>query len=625
MRGISTIAFPHLIRLEPDNMGNRKRFTDVQGIEGVDSFEAEVEDIPDEPMITVPREGHHLQVDGETKPMFGFGKGGRFFQWAEQALTAYLDKLEDAEAYWIHNKMGDAHLNRVNDWASLDYYTEEISPEGADYYQPVYPCKRVSTWGEMFPHRFPEWADEGEKGLPVWDWEQPNPTYYDRLGRFLRMCAKRGFVVTIDLFSPWDLKSPFYHKNVGDPPYSDGGSPYEPRYNVNYSWDIWRESYPTTAEVEAGGPFTSMRIGDTAYSIHDENGLCLWEYAAPTAQEKLGKKDYDDPDAIELDPVLDIQKAHYGRILDRCEEYQNVMINPYVYHYQPHQNDWWAQWIREHYTLPIATWDDRGPLDLAMSKREYYDMSDLSGVVHEFGKTKKLSTIPREFAEIIYGDDYWRKEAGADYRHDKIPVMIEGVPSNGFRYDGETYGEDNRYAVHQSIHKFWASILSGVSWVRYDDGPYGPGEYTTHSGASIASSTRSASMLYDRYDATQSVFLRDLGDDIWMFRQRDGRSVALWFHPNDDFAELVGADYESKKIPFSDIFSEADGWYQDKYGDKYVLPKLRENLWNKTLSMEWLEVDKEQWIEGEDRTVVGDITVTPPDMMGHWVLVCRPR
>ncbi|WP_447962338.1 hypothetical protein [Nitrospira sp. Ecomares 2.1] len=119
---------------------------------------------------------------GEPLLLLGGSDDDSLFQWPEKDLLAQLDRLVSAGGNVIRNTMSS----------------------------------RQDRGFEVFPF---QQLNDGQYDLEQW-----NDEYWTRFERMLRETAKRGIIVQIEVWDPWDYMGDTWHLQ-----------PYNPRNNINYT------------------------------------------------------------------------------------------------------------------------------------------------------------------------------------------------------------------------------------------------------------------------------------------------------------------------------------------------------------------------------------------------------
>src|SRR5680860_1408431 len=130
---------------------------------------------------------------GEPVLLLGGSDDDNLFQWPEKDLLAQLDRLVAAGGNVIRNTMSSRQDRGFE----------------------VFPFKQIHA---------------GQYDLEDW-----NDEYWSRFERMLRETAKRGIVVQIEIWDPWDYMGDTWHIQ-----------PYNPRNNINYTMEKSElaEQYP---------------------------------------------------------------------------------------------------------------------------------------------------------------------------------------------------------------------------------------------------------------------------------------------------------------------------------------------------------------------------------------------
>jgi len=303
--------------------------------------------------------------------LLGGSDDDNLFQWPEKELVAQLDRLSAAGGNVIRNTMSDRKDKRFE----------------------VYPFKQL---------------DNGKYDLNAW-----NDEYWSRFERMLRETAKRDIFVQIEICDRFD-----YTDSRGSDRWKI--HPYNPRNNVNYSYD------------ESG--FT------TRYPDHPGANKQPFFFTTPKQRDNQ--------------VVLRYQQRFVDKLLDHALRFDHVL---YCMDNETNgEEEWgrfWAQLVKQRAAKQnkevqvTEMWDDWN-LTAARHKRTF-DHPELYGFVDVSQNNHNK------------GQKHWD-----DFLHVRRYLAKKPRPMNTTKTYGST-GNKFGHTDQDGIERFWRHLLAGAASTRF--------------------------------------------------------------------------------------------------------------------------------------------------------------
>lgn len=306
---------------------------------------------------------------GEPLLLLGGSDDDNLFQWPEKDLLAQLDRLADAGGNLIRNTMSS----------------------------------RKDRGFEVFPFKS---LPDGQYDLGQW-----NDEYWMRFERMLRETAKRGIVVQIEIWDPWDYTDP-----GGDHWYRH---PYNPRNNINYTSQEsgLAERYPEPAYLKKQPFFFT--------TPEQENNLVILPY----------------------------QQRFVDKMLDFTLQYDHVLYC--IDNETSAEEEWgryWSAYIKhraEQEDKTIFATEMWGAWDItAESHKQTYDHPDVYDFV-EVSQNNHRS-----------GQMHWDQFVRVKKFLASHPRPINSIKTYGA--NGNRFGSDQ-----DGIERFWRHLLAGAASIRF--------------------------------------------------------------------------------------------------------------------------------------------------------------
>lgn len=322
-----------------------------------------------------------------------------------QSSPGYIKPYEDNPAYWEYRGdpvllIGGSSEDNLFQVPDVETELDRLQEAGGNYVR----CTMSSRdEGNVWP-----FAKDSVSGL--YDLNEPNPGYWQRFERFLRLTSRRGIIVQIELWATFD-----YYRDPW------GRNPFNPKNNSNYTAD------------ETGLPETV-----TTHPTQTDNPF-FW--SVPAEQNNR--------------VVLKCQQQFVDQLLAYSLQYGNVLYcMDNETSVTPEWGAYWARYIREQArkrNVPVQTTEMWDAWDLANAMHantfdhpEIYTFVDVSQNNHQTGQT------------------HWDN---AQRQRKRIQASGQVRPLNNVK----VYGADTgRYGTDQDgMARMWRNVWGGMASSRF--------------------------------------------------------------------------------------------------------------------------------------------------------------
>ena len=332
-----------------------------------------------------------------------------------------IQVFSDNRYYWQYDGIpllllgGAKEDNIFNFQEGLVQYLDQLEANGGNYIKNIMSSR---TPGNVYP--FLKTAD----GL--YDLNQWNPEYWDRLDRFLGLCAERDIVVQLIIWDLWDYFMTDASLGFGENNKGWESNPFNPALNVNYT--------------------------------ATETGLATTINYHPTARPSNHKFFKTVPNLENIAMVRNYQEAFVKKIMDTSLPYKNILYC--INNDMGEDMEWskyWSSFIRNEATK--------------IQKKIYItDMHRSSNL----GSTEQNAILTDrnhfDFFEasqnnLNSGDEHYGRIISARNR-----VRDNAVPFN----NSKIYGGVEGFAggVDESIQRYWKTIFAGSAATNFHkEGP----------------------------------------------------------------------------------------------------------------------------------------------------------
>lgn len=251
------------------------------------------------------------------------------------------------------------------------------------------------------------------------DLDRPNPEFFDRLERLLRLAHERGIIVQIEVWATWNY-------------YAPGGEGYPKRgWNVN----------PFNALNNVNYPLEETGLPDSIdYSKSEYPGEHTFFYTRPSEED--------------LPAVLEYQQAFVDRLLEVALPYPNVLYCMNNETNEAHSwGQYWASYIRdraEERGIDVET-GDMYDINALTHPRHRQTLDDPSHTFVDVSQNNfNLRESHYEFARYV-------REYGAE--HGPKPVNNTKIYGGSWGYD---YGD-----AEEGVARFMRNLFAGAATMRF--------------------------------------------------------------------------------------------------------------------------------------------------------------
>ena len=333
-----------------------------------------------------------------------------------------IQVFSDNKYYWQYDGIpllllgGAKEDNIFNFQEGLVEYLDQLEANGGNYIKNMMSSR---TPGNVYP--FLKTAD----GL--YDLSQWNPEYWNRLDRFLSLCAERDIVVQLIIWDMWD-----YFRTDADLGYGENNlgwesNPFNPALNANYT--------------------------------SEETGLATYISFYPSNRPSAHRFFKTVPALENITTVRTHQEAFVKKIMETALPYKNILYC--INNDMGEDMEWskyWSSFIRNEATkiqkkIYITDMHRSSNLSTAeqisiLTDRQHFDYFEAS--------QNNLNS----------GDEHYNRIINARNRIIDNPVPF----SNSKIYGGESEWSDG---IDQSIQRFWKTIFAGSAATNFHkEGPF---------------------------------------------------------------------------------------------------------------------------------------------------------
>ena len=261
----------------------------------------------------------------------------------------------------------------------------------------------------------------------LFDLRQPNPEYWNRFARFLKMAYERNIIVQVEV---WDIHDYFRDTHSYWHPYGGWSkNPFNPKNNINYD------------SGDSGLP-ESVEMPPARYS------------------DKIHPFFHTVPELMNLPLALEYQQRFVDKILDLSLPYPNVVYcvhNETLHAYE--FGEYWAGYIQRYaaeagFTAQVGEMRFRHyQFARIIDQPELFDFIDISQNTN------------------FTGDEYWYKLAEIRNRI----LHTKTRPIQNVKIYGSKIESSWRQNEDETISTFWQLLLGGAASARFHRPPAGIG------------------------------------------------------------------------------------------------------------------------------------------------------
>jgi hypothetical protein len=403
---------------------------------------------------------------------------------------SYEDNLYQFPNYY-YGGHGDPNTSVGMTDLSLEEHMDKLVESGGNYLRASMSCR---NYGNRFPYKKIEGVPGINLGTDIYDLDQWDEVWVERLETFLRMCHERNIIISIEFFDRWDLFVAERHLPRGMVLGSHNTGweehPWNPDRNINYT-------------VESSGlPGGAISLGYDHELYH-----CV-----PALADKAKA-----PQPV----VLETLRRYVDKILSLAFQYDNVLYIIENETTQPQEfGEYWVDYItargREagkniYVTNMEERHDVNHPRQKAIRRAAKYMFYDHSQNTHKFGQ--------EHYDNILI--------ARADIESSETETGIKPITNV------KVYGSITRGSVQDAKERWWRGIFAGLSGVRFHRPNYGGYFSGIGLGENAQTQIRSARMFTDEMNIFRCVpdnsLLSDRSPNEAFCLAEEGEQYAVYF------------------------------------------------------------------------------------------------
>jgi hypothetical protein len=448
------------------------------GCTSITTEEGLVDIIPGTDISIYPDNPWYFQYQGEPVLLLGGSYEDNMFQFPN--------------GYYGHDTEG---LSKgMTDW-SLEQHLDELVEAGGNYL-------RGSLSSRNHGNRFPYLKISGTPGDnfangDIYDLDQWDEEYWNRLDTFLQMCHDRSIIVSVEIFDRFDLNWPeALHElalNRGNRNTGWEDHPWNPDRNINYS-------------VESSG--LPSKVTD---QVDDQWHHPLW-YSVPA----LAGSEFA-PEPI----VLETLQRYVDRVLEHTLRFDNIL---YIIENETRQRlefgDYWVDYVNK---------------KAAEAGKTVF----VTNMVFDSDPNDERQQTVRRASKYSFYEFSQNNSNSGQVHYDNI-ILVRNDLESGEWETGikpvtsvKIYGGNKFPSIKEGIERFWRGIFAGLSSARfhrpgYEDYNYGIGLHEL-----ARTQIRSARMLTEEFNifgsAPANSLLSERSDNEAYCLARPGEQYAVYF------------------------------------------------------------------------------------------------
>lgn len=329
--------------------------------------------------------------------------------------------FSDNRYYWQYDGIpllllgGAKEDNIFNFQEGLVEYLDQLEANGGNYIKNIMSSR---TPGNVYPF--------AKAGDGLYDLSQWNPEYWDRLDRFLRLCAERDIVVQLIIWDMWD-----YFRTDAELEHGDGNlgwesNPFNPGLNTNY----------------------------TAEETGLETYISYWPSDKPTAHRFFKTV----PALENITSVRTYQEAFVKKIMETALPYRNILYC--INNDMGEDMEWskyWSAFMRNE-----ATKIQKKIYISDMHRRSNLTSNEQISILND---RQHFDFFEASQNNLNIGDEHYGRILNARNRVKDNPIPF----NNSKIYGGAAVWSDG---VDQSIQRFWKTIFAGSAATNFHkEGP----------------------------------------------------------------------------------------------------------------------------------------------------------
>ncbi len=357
--------------------------------------------------------------------------------------------------YYGHNKEGLSA--GMTDW-TLEQHLDALVDAGGNYIRGSLSCR---NYGNRFPYlKINGIPGDNYNETDIYDLNQWDPEWENRLDTFLRLCHERGIIVSIELFDRFDL---FLAEADADAPGSRGSKntgwlhhPWNPDRNINYT------------EETSGLPGGSIDYMGYDHELY---------YCVP-GPVNSGKS----PEPI----VLETLQKYVDKVLSYTFQYDNIIYIIENETYQPLDfGNYWIDYINQ---------------KAAGANKSVF----VTNMVGQPDPDHERQQFIRRDPMFKYYDYSQNNHNTGQTHYDNILMVKDDIAGtqNGIKPVNfvKIYGSAQYGSIQDAKERFWRGIFAGIASARFHRPGYNSYYWGLGLNEDARSQIKSVRLLTDKLD-----------------------------------------------------------------------------------------------------------------------------